>query len=234
MNLRELQRNWDSMGRRNPFTVILTARMRWDAYDFFRTGEAEIEGLIEDVKSLNHGFGGERALDFGCGVGRLTQPLADYYDEAYGVDIAPSMIEAANTLNRRGEGCRYILNERDDLRIFMDDYFDLIYSNITLQHMKPLYSLRYIEELLRVLKSGGLLVFHLPSEKARKDLKDYLPAWAHTLIQQMLFGGAMEMHGVDRDFLVEYMGKLGGRTLLVKTSDSAGESWDAYQYFVTK
>jgi ubiquinone/menaquinone biosynthesis C-methylase UbiE len=114
--------------------------MSWSEDDFFETGKREIRGLVHDMDSLGRGFPRGRALDFGCGVGRLTQPLAAYYDEVFGVDIAPSMIDKADELNRHGERCRYVLNGEDNLRVFPDRYFDLIYSNITLQHMEPRYA----------------------------------------------------------------------------------------------
>ncbi len=52
-------------------------------------------------------FPKRRALDFGCGVGRLTQALARHFNIVDGVDIAPSMIELANQFNRSGGRCRY-------------------------------------------------------------------------------------------------------------------------------
>jgi ubiquinone/menaquinone biosynthesis C-methylase UbiE len=124
------------------------------------------------MDSLGQGFPRGRALDFGCGVGRLTQPLADHYEEVVGVDIAPSMIELAENLNRRGDRCSYVLNESDDLRAFCDSGFDLIYSNITLQHMEPRYAFRYIKEFLRVLSGDGLLVFYMTSERTGRNTLD--------------------------------------------------------------
>jgi hypothetical protein len=124
MNLRELQDNWDSMGRRALFTAILTIKMSWSGDDFFETGRQEISGLVRDMDSL----------------GRLTQPLADHYEEVVGVDIARSMIKLAEKLNRRGSRCSYVLNERDDLSVFGNGGFVLINSNITLQHMELRYA----------------------------------------------------------------------------------------------
>ena len=74
------------------------------------------------------------------------------------------MIELARELNRRGEQCRYVVNESDSLALFADSSFDFVYSNITLQHMAPELSRGYLGELVRVLRPRGLLVFQLPSE----------------------------------------------------------------------
>lgn len=233
MDLRDLQRNWDNMGRRAPLTAILTTKMNWDNEEFFETGKKEIDELIQDLEHLEIVPRG-RALDFGCGVGRLTQSLADHCEEVVGVDIAPSMIALADKMNRRGGRCRYVLNERDDLKIFGDNHFDLIYSNITLQHMEPRYAFRYIEEFLRVLSMDGILVFHMPSERTGKNTLDYLPRRASAFLQRLLLGGAMEMHGIEKNTLMGFIEGYGGTVLKVKPSDSAGDAWETYEYFVAK
>ena len=234
MNLRELQENWDNMGRRAPLTAVLTTKMSWSEEDFFETGRKEIQELIHDIESLDQSFPRGRALDFGCGVGRLTQSLADHYMEVVGVDIAPSMIELAEKLNRHGGRCRYVLNERDDLSIFGCNHFDLIYSNITLQHMEPRYAFRYINEFLRVLSTDGILVFHMPSKRTGKNTLDYLPRRASAFLQRLMLGGAMEMYGVPRNVLTEFIEDLGEEIQLIKQSSGAGPSWETYEYFVTK
>jgi SAM-dependent methyltransferase len=166
--LRELQRNWDEFGRRDPLWAILTVpekiNRKWKARDFFATGEREVREVMCYVEALGVPFARRRALDFGCGVGRLTQALCLYFKESCGVDIAPSMIELAARYNRHGERCRYFVNPAGDLRLFESDSFDFVYSNIVLQHMGPEHSKNYIREFLRVLAPGGVLVFQLPSE----------------------------------------------------------------------
>jgi SAM-dependent methyltransferase len=170
MDLVELQRNWNAFGESDPFGAILTEPDKiggkWDRAEFFRKGVEEISEIMDYIHSVRLGTGLKRgeALDFGCGVGRLTQALCDHFERCSGVDIAPSMIRLANRYNQCGARCRYYLNEVDDLAIFEDGRFAFIYSNIVLQHMKPEYSRRYIQEFLRVLAPGGLLIFQLPSK----------------------------------------------------------------------
>jgi 2-polyprenyl-3-methyl-5-hydroxy-6-metoxy-1,4-benzoquinol methylase len=89
------------------------------------------------------------ALDFGCGVGRLTQALADHFDEVWGVDIASSMIEGARRLDRSGGRCRYLVNGRP--RVVRDASFGFILSLIVLQHLEPEYIRSYLREFIRLL-----------------------------------------------------------------------------------
>jgi SAM-dependent methyltransferase len=167
MDLEELQWNWNEFGKTDPLYAILTVpskrNNRWHVDEFFKTGETEIQSVIGYLNSLGRVTENRRALDFGCGVGRLTQALCRYYQECDGVDIAPSMISAASQFNRFGDRCRYHLNEKDDLRLFDDNQFDFMYSMIVLQHIAPPFSSNYIREFIRVLKPDGLALFQIPS-----------------------------------------------------------------------
>ena len=104
MKLEELQENWDQFGKTDPLWAILThpaKRFRkWGQDEFFRTGKEEIEGVMNKINLLKINFSKNKALDFGCGVGRLSQALCAYFNEVQGVDIAPSMIELANKYNK--------------------------------------------------------------------------------------------------------------------------------------
>ena len=115
---------------------LATARA-WDEDAFFNTGVAEIESVLDRVCRGAVTLRFERALDFGCGVGRLTQALGRHFRKADGVGIASAMIARARALNRLGDRCQYHLNETDDLAAFSDGLFDFVYSMITLQHMEP-------------------------------------------------------------------------------------------------
>jgi SAM-dependent methyltransferase len=166
MELKELQRNWDELGRIDPLWAILTDPGRrggkWDTDEFFASGGHEIAQTMTLAQALGLPARRETALDFGCGVGRLTQALCGWFERCRGVDIAPSMIELARGYNKHGGRCEYLLNTHDDLRGLAADSFDLVYSNIVLQHMQPKYSLPYIREFVRVLRPGGLIVFQIP------------------------------------------------------------------------
>ncbi len=168
MKLEQLQRNWDELGREDPLWAVLTEPEkrgnRWDRDEFFATGTGEIGALMQRVESLGINLRRGGALGFGCGVGRLTQGLADHFDEVWGVDIAPSMIELAREYNRHGDRCKYRVNDTGDLGFFPDESFDLIYSLLTLQHMPAEYAKAYIREFLRVLRPGGVVAFQAAGE----------------------------------------------------------------------
>ena len=169
MDIEQLKRQWESFGESDPLWAILTARGRerggWDTDEFLRTGEEEVReqlGLLEE-RGIEVPRG--RALDFGCGAGRLTQALAERFDSCDGVDISAPMIELARGINRHGERCRYHVQPHPNLRLFPDRAFDLVISRLVLQHMRPHYALAYVREFMRVLAPGGVALFQAPARK---------------------------------------------------------------------
>ncbi|MBW3533730.1 MAG: class I SAM-dependent methyltransferase [Gemmatimonadetes bacterium] len=166
-DLEPVQATFEDWGREDPLYAVLTRKARrgnrWDPEEFFERGRVEIAEVVAYLGRLGLEVGRGRALDFGCGVGRLTQALADHFDEAVGVDIAASMVERARKLDRHGEKVRYVVNTAPDLAIFGDDTFDFVYSNKVLQHIPPLAVEAYVREFFRVLAPGGVAVFQMRS-----------------------------------------------------------------------
>lgn len=168
--LKDIQRSWDAYGKEDPMWAILVdpqkANNRWDETEFFRTGEKVAQEVMGWSERLGLPSDRKVFLDFGCGIGRLTQAFAHYFDKCIGVDIAPSMIERAKKCNKHGTRITYIVNESDDLSRFKANSIDMIYTEYVLQHMHPTASKQYIAEMIRILKPGGLLSFHLPASLA--------------------------------------------------------------------
>ncbi len=170
MGLSELQRQWDRLGQRDPFWAILTRDDKrdggWTAGEFFADGIRELDEMLRAARRFGIAIPTGRALDFGCGAGRLAQALCAHFDQADGVDIAPAMLALARQHNRYPERCRYHLNESSDLRLFPDGAFNFVCSLIVLQHVPQASARDYIREFVRVLAPGGLLVFQIPSEES--------------------------------------------------------------------
>jgi SAM-dependent methyltransferase len=169
MSLKDLQHSWDQLGAKDAMWAVLTgplaASRAWDRDAFFQTGVDEIAHALRRVQAVGADVRRGRALDFGCGVGRLSQALAGEFEQVDGVDLAPSMIRQARELNGFPDRCRYHRNDRADLAIFPSSTFDFIYTTITLQHMAPQYSRRYIEEFFRVARPGAVVMFQIPAER---------------------------------------------------------------------
>jgi SAM-dependent methyltransferase len=160
---------WEHAARQDPLWAILSdpvmAGRRWSLDEFFESGRREISLLEYQLRRLGRVPRRERALDFGCGVGRLTQALAPSFAEVIGIDASPTMIALANRLNRHPGSVRYVLNQSPRLEQIGPGTVDLVYSDIVLQHVEPEAARGYIAEFLRILRPGGITVFQLPSHK---------------------------------------------------------------------
>jgi SAM-dependent methyltransferase len=243
VNLAKLQRNWDLLGRADPLWAIAfdpaKRGNRWRPDEFFASGRREVARLLADLERAGVAVRGGRALDFGCGAGRLTQALAEHFDRVDGVDIAPSMLALAERSNRHGERCRYHLNASDDLALFADGTFDLAVSLLVLQHVENRYARRYLAELVRVLRPGGVLVAGVPSRPRttpRGRLFALLPNGVLNVWRRLRYRhlGVMELHGLPTDEVVALLRAVGGQVVEVSPDDALGRDWDSYRYIAVK
>ena len=168
---------WEAQAQADPLWAVLSEPdrlgRRWDLASFMETGVEQIEKGLRRFKELGGQLtDSEMALDFGCGVGRLTQPLAEHFEHVIGVDISPTMIAAADRLNRHPGRVEYRLNDQPDLAFLPDGSMSFVNSHITLQHLDPELATDYLREFFRVTKSGGGVIFQIPSHLT----DDYLPS----------------------------------------------------------
>lgn len=165
--LLEWQREWDELAALDPLWAVLTApewRGGWNRLDdFFATGEREILEVLERSSALARPGRREAALDFGCGVGRLTRALGARFTSCVGVDISARMVETASRLNEDRPSCTFVVNTAPDLGGFESRSFDFVYSALALQHVPSAAAAAgYIAEFLRIVRHDGLVVFQVP------------------------------------------------------------------------
>jgi SAM-dependent methyltransferase len=232
MRLSTVQRYWDRQAHADPMWAILTdpakADGRWDPQEFFATGTHEVDVFMQRAEAWGHPLARRAALDFGCGIGRLTQALAGHFEQVYGVDIAPRMIELAREHNRQGSRCEYRWNPENHLQSFGDGSMNMIYSWITLQHMRPRHAREYMREFLRVLAPGGLLLFQYPSRPISFGLT--LGRWTAFLSRPR----PMYMNGMNRNEVVALLERGSGRILDIRQDDQSIPGYHSLCYAVTR
>lgn len=182
-------KHWEKWGARDPYFAVLTDdAFRREALDknrddFFSSGERQISEILDQAERLfGFSFHSGRALEFGCGVGRLTVPLARRFQRLVGVDVSPSMLnEAAKNCAKLG------INNVDLVRIedtfdALSGPFDAIISYNVLQHIPSTRGYKIIDNLLSMASPGAFVMLHIclrrpltPMRRAIGLIKDRVP-----------------------------------------------------------
>ena len=169
MTVRDLKSTWENLGRTDPLWAVLSdpsrRHGRWDLDEFMTTGHESVRYFFDICRDRDTTLSG-RVLDFGCGVGRISNALAEKVAEVVGIDIAESMIEQARLLNRHPDKLSFVSYDGRALP-FPDDHFDAAVSLIVLQHARPAVQLSALLELQRVVRPGGLLILQTASNPTR-------------------------------------------------------------------
>lgn len=231
----ELRATWERHGRKDPFWAVLTDQGRgrgdWSLQEFFETGRDEIADLMQVLERF-HIEPRQSALDFGCGLGRLTVALSSYYDAVAGVDISDEMISRARELTPGAARIQYQSNPRADLSLFVGNTFDLVHSSRVLQHMAPVLIRVYLREFYRVLRPRGILHFQLPTTPKMTPPGVALRMLPSVFANRLRRG--MEMHGVDERVVARYLLGLGFELLEVRADGGAGPRWNSRRYTAVK
>lgn len=104
-------------------------------------------------------------LDAGCGTGLVTHKVHKAGHKVLGIDISPKAIAEARS---RYPETQFVQGALDTKWPFDNEEFDVIYSFEVIEHI--LHTLRYVSEMNRTLKRGGLLVLTTPFHGLVKNL----------------------------------------------------------------
>jgi SAM-dependent methyltransferase len=165
---------WQKLGKENPYFAVVTEdKYQKDALtasrreEFFESGQAFVSNVVQTIRTrLNPNPKFSRALDFGCGVGRLLIPLARISGEAVGVDVSEGMLAEARKNCEDRSVTNVSLVKSDDELSLVNGKFDLIHSYIVFQHIPVQRGERIFLQLLERLVPGGIGVFHFTYAKA--------------------------------------------------------------------
>lgn len=162
MDFEQVRRDWTTLGARDPLWAVSVAADkrggRWEVDEFLALGRRDVDRARAWLSDLGLPTTWERVLDFGCGAGRLSQALAEHADEVVGVDVSVPMLETARALDRSAGRCRFVLNDAPDLHVFPSGSFDLVFSELVLQHLPKRVVADYLGEFVRVLRPGAVAI----------------------------------------------------------------------------
>ncbi|MDA8071296.1 MAG: class I SAM-dependent methyltransferase [Actinomycetota bacterium] len=187
---REVERTmrdyWDAKARENAMFYIHSELdyAHSDPEAFWRSGEENLErtlGLFDD-----HVLPGDDVVEIGCGMGRMTRPLALRAGKVIGVDVSEEMVRRAREALADLTNVTLFVGSGIDLAGIPDASADVVYSFIVFQHIPdPAITCRYVRDIGRVLRPGGWTLFQVSDFPAihRAESHPGQHAWRNRLAQ---------------------------------------------------
>ena len=154
-----MQREWNQRACEDANFYVAFGRRGQDDDEFFGTAREVVAGLEWEMRRLPPAHPrARRALEIGCGPGRLMLPLSKHFGEIHGVDVSDEMIRRARANLNGIPHAHPHHTSGADLAPFADESFDLIYSYAVFQHIPSReVVMQYLREAVRVLKPGGII-----------------------------------------------------------------------------
>ncbi|OGF45580.1 MAG: hypothetical protein A2452_10460 [Candidatus Firestonebacteria bacterium RIFOXYC2_FULL_39_67] len=164
-------------GFKKEYSAVAKYSKEFVLKDFHRNSDANgvFYAFIENaVKS--YGKPDLKLLEVGSGTGRNACYLAKKHPKSVitALDILKESVAAGKRLAgflSCGANLKFILADATKLK-YPDNYFDIIYSQGTLEHFKDVTSI--MTEQVRVLKPGGTLIINVPQTYSYYTVKKHL------------------------------------------------------------
>jgi SAM-dependent methyltransferase len=178
--MRDTDSDWREVARKEPYWGVISvdrykgkALKEQDEKVFFQSGPVYVEAVLALTRMLlDPKFEIRRALDFGCGVGRLAIAIAKVAKgEVVGVDISPEMLRLCAGHAKEAGVTNLTLVESDDDLSRVEGQFNFINTYIVLQHIPPDRGIALIRKLLSLAENNGVVALQFTYAKARRLLK---------------------------------------------------------------
>ncbi len=152
-----------------------------------------------------------RALELGCGAGRISRHVAPLVRELVCTDASPAMIAEARENLRGFANVRPAVTDGFALAKFADASFDVAFGQGVLGYLPPNQALGLLAESRRVLRPGGVSVFNFFT------LDDTQAAARHLAVVLEQAGKRRVHGGIDEAYTraqLETMHSVAGLTVL--------------------
>ncbi len=154
--------DWNARARTDAGYFVAFGRRDSDDAQFYATATEVLNRLQSELSRIPLAERGDwRALEIGCGPGRLMRPMSRHFTEIHGVDVSDEMITLAKEKLSDVANAHVHVSDGSSLAMFPADSFEFVYSYAVFQHIparEVVFS--YLREIQRVMNTGGMAVLH--------------------------------------------------------------------------
>lgn len=157
--LARLKSAWDARGRSRLRDFFVASHPGWnDPREVARQAALDAALILTGIDDIR--LKSSHLLEIGCGAGRLAGSLADRSASYTGIDIAPSMIDAARHFCAGKAGARFLVCDGASLpETAMDRPYDLVIAFAVFIHVPEAVMSQYVAAAFDALRPGGQLRF---------------------------------------------------------------------------
>ena len=219
---------WKKWGEKDPLYAVATwqgkergAREAWTDDEFYSLGKSDWEDFESHWK--DYGLHGGSCIEIGCGAGRITKQLGQYFLNVTGTDVSQHQLDYARK-HINSENVTVTLTDGSHLP-FADGTYDAAFSVHVFQHFESRDDAYGIfQEIHRVLKENGSLMVHLPLYNLpdskvsilfkpvlafEKILGDVKAAYNRKQLLKGLWKPMMRRLRFERNHLIDFLEKIG-------------------------
>lgn len=218
-----VQAVWTRLGQEAPHWSVLSSedflpdKIEESEEDFFASGTQDVH-LIDSILRRHGKFPGDfnTCFEFGCGLGRVSIPLASMFKQVVACDISTSHLNAARQRADKVNARNIKFVEADAANFGMNEQFNLWFSRIVLQHNPPPIMALILARMFNQLAKGGLAIFQVPTYAVKYNFS--LPSYLESLKSE----NQIEMHCLPQTAIFEIADANGAVPLEIREEFSAG------------
>ncbi len=210
---------WKKWGEVDPLYAVATWEGKergsagaWTDEEFYNLGHVDWKNFVAQWRQYGVSFG--RAVEIGCGAGRITRQLADSFGTVTAIDVSEHQIAYAKA---HISATNINFKVTDGLTIpVADAETDAVFSVHVFQHFESHEdALKVFAEVHRTLKPGGTMMIHLPiyqlpDSKIAGPCEVLITAWRIMAEQKATLKRALLKRGFGRPLMrrLEYQKRL--------------------------
>jgi SAM-dependent methyltransferase len=228
---------WTHMGATRPHHSVLSGdsylpqNINQKAIESFMASGSRETSIIKSTLE-RHGFGlahSKTCVEYGCGLGRVTIPIAKMFKKVDAYDISPTHLTSAKAYAMDANACSiefHLISAETTKPLEECDFF---YSRIVFQHNPPPIIRELVATSLKCLRAGGIAIFQVPTYAPGYSFRvsDYLSKDQHL---------DMEMHCIPQPEVFSLIADAGCHLLEVDEDNAIGRfgSWISNTFVIRR